>query len=164
LLFFCFYTCRLLVDKKLTLSAVADIQSRLCLGQGLKKTVNWEDDREWSLPARVVAYKGYARSAFSSTLLFRDKLHFRFGYMGFGLFSNGRRFDFCAGASVFALMETIYQKYAGKQEDLALLWSCAEALGSAELGAGLNKGNFHAAAKEIYQRMTGDQFSALTRA
>jgi hypothetical protein len=160
LLFFCFYAARLLVDRKLTLSAAVDIQRRLRLGQGLEKAINWEDDREWSLPARVIAYKGYAKSAFSSTLLFRGKLHFRFGYMGFGLFSNGKRFDFCAGASVFALLETIYQKYAGRPEDLALLWDCAVALGNMELGAGLNKGNFQAVAGETYQRITGDRFPA----
>ncbi len=161
LLFFCLYTARLLVDKKLTLSAATNIQKQLRLGQGLEKAVNWDEDRQFSLPARVIEYRGYAKSAISSSLLFRDKLHFRFGYMGFGLFSNGKRFDFCAGASVFALLETIYKKYDGNQEALAVLWSCAEALGNEGLGVKINKGNCLTRGKEIYQSITGDQFAAL---
>ncbi|MEL7624259.1 MAG: hypothetical protein AAGU12_11785 [Clostridiales bacterium] len=161
LLFFCLYTARLLVDKKLTLSAATEIQKQLRLGQGLEKAVNWDEDRQFSLPARVIEYKGYAKSAISSSLLFRNKLHFRFAYMGFGLFSNGRHFDFCASASVFALLERIYCKYVGSGEDLAVLWDCAEAMGKMELGAKLNKGNCLTRAKEIYQSVTGDQFPAL---
>jgi hypothetical protein len=162
-LFFCLYTARLLVDKKISLSAAVELQKRLRLGAALERCVSWEEDREYTPPARLIPYKGYTKSVLSATLLFRDKLHFRFGYAGFGFFSNGRRFDFCAGASVFALLETIYNTRGKDKDLLAKLWRAAALMGGVVLGEALNRGNCLAVGKQIYAEATGDQFPALTR-
>ena len=156
LLFFCLFTCRILVDKKLSLSAARDIQKHLLLGRGLEPSLRWEEGRAYTLPAKVVDYRGYAKSAMSATLMLREKIHFRFGHMGFGLFSNGRRFGFCAAASVFALMTTIYKQHDGQGQSLDFLWVCAGKLGSADLGGGLTRGNYRQAAVQIYKEVTGD--------
>ena len=158
LLFLCIYTCRVLVEKKFTLSAATDLQKHLLLGPVLEKSCRWEESRAYTFPARAIEYRGYAKSAISSSLMLREKPRFRFGYMGFGLFSNGRRFDFCAAASVFVLIETIYKKNAGDSRALDLLWDCAEKLGGAGLGVSLRKGNFLTAAADIYRSATGDPY------
>ena len=168
LLFFCMYTCRLLVDKKLSLSMAQEIQRRLSLGSALEQSILRDEDRAHSLPAKTIAYSGrYTKNVISSSLMFRNNLHFRFGHVGFGFFGNAKRFDFCAQASVFALAETLCGKYTdvGEQPDegnirdekaLELLWAGAQRIGEVTLGRDLNRGNYRAAAGEIYKALCGE--------
>ena len=161
-LFFLFYTCQILVDKKTTLSAATRLLERLKLGKELEKCANWEEERPFTFPARVIPYRGYAKSAYSATLMFKEKLHFRFGYMGFGLFSNGKKFDQCAIASVFGLMDSIYNNSKDK-EMLDYLWQAAGALGQEAIGKALNQGNSGDTAMRLYAQITGDCFPALLK-
>ena len=162
-LFFLQYTCSILVDKKMTLRAAQQLMDRLKLGPELEKCANWEEIRPFTFPARIIPYKGYTKSAFSATLMFKEKLHFRFGYMGFGFFSNGKKFDHCAAASVFGLVDTIYNQNQENRELLDALWRAAAALGNVPLGKELNQGNCQDSASRLYLRVTGDGFPALMK-
>ena len=163
LLFFCYYVCRIAVDRKITLSAVKEIFKQLRLGPALEKVVRWEEDRAYTSPARMVQYQGHRQSSLSAGMLFRDKIHFRFGHTGFGVFSNGRHFDFCAVGSVFVLLEEMYRRHKEEENVLAMLWQCAELIGKTEPGPALNKGNWSQAATGIYLQVTEDPCPLLTK-
>ncbi|MEA4891627.1 MAG: hypothetical protein VB085_03575 [Peptococcaceae bacterium] len=162
-LFFLLYTCQVLVDKKTSLAAAQRLMEQLKLGSELEKCANWEEERPFTFPARIIPYKGYAKSAFSATLMFKGKLYFRFSYMGFGLFSNGKKFDQCAIASVFGLLDSIYNRNQEDRQLLDALWQAAQVLGSFPLGKELNQGNCQDTAKRLYLQVTGDDFPALLK-
>jgi len=157
-LFFCLYTTRLLVDKKLLLPVVKEIQARLALGEDLKKVVSRAEDSEFSLPARVIGYAGSGRSAFSASMMLDKKLQFRFGHIGFGLFSNGRHFSRCAAASIYGMLQTIYRNNTEDLQCLDYLWQAAAAISQLELGRELRKGNFLQVAQRVYTEITADPF------
>ncbi len=171
-LFFNMYVCNLLLNKKLSLSGANAIQSRLNYSpEEWLQILNWEECRPYTPPCKVTAYKGYTRSAMTSSLYFRKNLHFRYGCMGFGFFSNKKHFDRCACGSVFGLMETIYKVNSSVSDDLdigrrasspeqmktlSLLWKAASAIGQLELGKELYKGNWRAVSIALYRELTGD--------
>ncbi len=171
-LFFIMYVCNLLLNKKLSLSGANAIQSRLNHSpEEWLQILNWEEGRPYTPPCKVTAYRGYARSAMTSSLYFRKNLHFRFGCMGFGFFSNKRHFDRCACGSVFGLMETIYRVNSSVSDDLdigrrvsnseqiqtlSMIWKAASAVGHLELGKELYKGNWRAVAIALYRELTED--------
>jgi len=160
-LFFCFYAARLLVDKKLSLTCAQEIQKKLAIGSRWEKVVSWADDREFTLPARVIEYKGLVRSAFSASLMMDKKIHYRFGHIGFGIFGNSKHFERCAAASVYSMLETIYNKNEDDPKCLEYLWQAAEAISKLELGKELNKGTYQKIAQEIYAKITNDYFPGL---
>lgn len=174
-LFFCMYTCHLLMNKKLSLSGAKAIREHLDYSpEEWLQILNWEERRPYTPPCKVTAYKGYARSAMTSSLSFKEKPIFRFGNMGFGFFSNKKHFDRCASGSVFGLLETIYKINSGMPEDeihvgrrvskpdqariLSLLWKAASAVARLELGKELYRGNWQAVATALYKGITGDEY------
>lgn len=180
-LFFLLYTCRLLVEKKLTISGVNFIRNNLeHTRERWYEILNWEEQRVFTPPCRVVPYRGYARSCLSSSVLFRARPVFRSGRMGFGFFSNGKHFDFCAGGSVFGLIETIYRIHSKEPDEgaadcrrrvnaqqeklLGELFEACSFLRRVDLGPELNRGNWSLVAYGIYQAVTGDGYPALTDA
>lgn len=180
-LFFLLYTCRLLVEKKLTISGANFIRNNLEHSrERWYEILNWEEQRVFTPPCRVTPYRGYARSCLSSSVLFRQRPVFRSGRMGFGFFSNGKHFDFCAGGSVFGLIETIYRIHSkepgegakdcrrrvGAQQEKLLdeLFDACAFVRRVDLGPELNRGNWKLAAFGIYQAVTGDEYPALTDA
>lgn len=160
-LFFCLYSTRILVDKKLLLPTAKEIQSQLSKGAAWEKVVSWAEDREFTLPARVIDYKGLARSAISASMMLGNTLQFRFSYIGFGLFSNGRHFNRCASASVYGMLQTIYRKNQEDRQCLDYLWEACMAVGRLELGRELRKGNCVRVAQRIYSEITSDNFPGL---
>jgi hypothetical protein len=160
-LFFCLYTTRILVDKKLKLTTAKLIQKNLSRGAGWEKTLSWSEDRDYTLPARTIEYKGLVSSAFSASMMLGKTLHFRFGHMGFTLFSNGKFFEQCAEASIYALLEAIYNKNENNKEALDYLYQAAVAISCLELGNHLRKGDCLKVAQEIYNDITKDYFPGL---
>lgn len=157
-LFFCLYTTRLLVDKKLLLPAAKEIQMQLAKGEAWEKVVGWAEDRDFTLPARVIDYKGYAKSAFSASMMLGNTLQYRFSYIGFGFFSNARHFGKCASASVYGMLQTIYRNNKDDRQCLDYLWQAAAAISRLELGRELRKGNCLKLAQKIYGDITSDYF------
>lgn len=180
-LFFLLYTCRLLTDKKMSISGVDFIRKNLEYSrERWYEILNWEEQRVFTLPCRTIPYRGYARSCISSSILFKDKPVFRSGRMGFGFFSNGKHFIFCAGGSVFGLIETIYQIHSKEPKDGAenlrrrvnaeqgkvldeLFTACAY-VRRLELGRELNRGNCNTVAYAIYRAVTNDTYPPMTEA
>lgn len=157
-LFFCLYTTRLLVDKKLLLPVAKEIQVQLSKGEAWEKVVSWAEDREFTLPARVIDYKGYAKSAFSASMMLGNKIQYRFSYIGFGFFSNARHFGRCASSSVYGMLQTIYRKNKEDRQCLDYLWQAAVAISRLQLGRELRKGNCQKLAQMIYGEITSDYF------
>ena len=161
-LFFCLYTTRLLVDKKLQLTTATQIQERLAMGgPRWEKVVRWDEDREYTLPVRVIEYKGLVKSAFSASMMLDKKVHYRFGHIGFGFFGNSKQFGKCAEASVYAMLETIYNKNEDDSQCLDYLWQAAAAISKLELGKELNKGTYLRVAQNIYAEITEDYFPGI---
>lgn len=160
-LFFCLYTTRILVDSKLLLPVAKEIQMQLSKGAAWEKVVSWADDRDFTLPVRVIEYKGLGRSAFSASMMLGNRLQYRFGYIGFGLFSNGRHFGRCASASVYGMLQTIYRKNIEDRQCLDYLWQAAAAISLLGLGRDLRKGNSLKVAQRIYGEITSDYFIGL---
>jgi hypothetical protein len=160
-LFFCLYTTRLLVDKKLLLTTAKEIQKNLAMGPRWEKVVRWDEDREFTLPVRVIEYKGLVRSAFSASMMLGKTVHYRFGHIGFGFFSNGKQFGKCAEASVYAMLETIYNKNEDDPQCLDYLWQAAAAISKLELGKELTKGDCLKIAQGMYAEITQDYFPGL---
>lgn len=163
-LFFCLYTTRLLVDKKLLYPTAKEVQSQLSKGAAWEKVVSWAEDRDFTLPARVIDYKGLNRSAFSASMMLGNKLQYRFSYIGFGLFSNGRHFGRCASASIYGMLQTIYRKNKEDRQCLDYLWQSAVAISQLGLGRELRKGNCLKEAQRIYGEITSDYFMGLDAA
>ena len=180
-LFFLLYTCNLLTDKKLTLSAANFIKDNLEHSrERWYEILNWEEKRVFTPPCRVIPYRGYAKSCISSSLLFRDKPVFRSGRMGFGFFSNSKHFPFCAGGSVFGLIETIYKIHskdpkegaedgrrrvnAEQAKELDTLFTACAFIRRIELGRELNRGNWTAVAYAIYREAAHDEYPPMTEA
>ena len=178
-LFFCMYTCHLLMNKKLSLSGANAIREHLDYSpEEWLRILNWEEHRPYTPPCKTTAYRGYSKSAMTSSLFCKDKPVFRFGNMGFGFFSNKKHFDRCAAGSVFSLLETIYKIHSGIPEGeiemgrrvsnaeqakiLAFIWQAASAVARLELGKELYRGNWQAAAIALYKGITGDEYPAGT--
>lgn len=159
ILFFCLYTTRLLVDRKLLLPAAREIQEQLARGKAWEKVVSWAEDREFTLQARVMEYSGIVRSAFSASMMLDKSLQYRFSYIGFGFFGNARHFGRCAGNSIYGMLQTIYRKNETDPQCLDYLWQAAVAIGKLQLGRELQKRNFMRVAQEIYTEITGDVLS-----
>ena len=69
-LFFLYYTTHFLTNKKITASQANFIREHLSLRpEGWLKVFNWEEDRPFSCPCRLVGYRGYSKSCFSSSFL-----------------------------------------------------------------------------------------------
>lgn len=177
-LYFCMYACNLLVHKKLTLSGARALQASMRhSAEEWLQIVNWEETRPYTPPCKVTAYRGYVRSAMTSTLLLKPSLPFRYGYMGFGFFSNRKHFDRCACGSVFGLMETLYRVNTGEPGDemmldrrkaspeqaraLECLFGAASAISGLLLGSELNRGNWRAVAGTLYKELSGDDAELL---
>lgn len=174
-LFFCMYACHMLMNKKLSLSGANAIREHLDYSpEEWLQILNWEERRPYTPPCKVTAYRGYAKSAMTSSMFFKAKPVFRFGSMGFGFFSNKKHFDRCACGSVFGLLETIYKLNSGIPEGeidmgrrslnadqervLGLLFKTASAVARLELGRELFRGNWQAVAAALYKGITGDEY------
>ena len=180
ILFFLLFTCRLLTDKKLSITGANFIHNNLeHTSENWLKILNWEEDRPFSCTCRVIPYRGYAKSAFSSSILFKDdRPVFRFGHMGFGFFSNKKFFDFCSGGAVFGLMESIYNMHSKEPKERGIgdrrklsaegkivmeqLFTAAALVRRLQLGPDLNRGNCVPVAYLLYQKATGDTYPPIT--
>lgn len=175
-LFFLLFTCRLLTGKKLTFTGANFIHDHLEYSyETWMKILNWEEGRPFSCSCRVIDYRGYAKSCFSSSIMFKeDRPVFRMGCMGFGFFSNKKYYDFCAGGAVFGLMETIYNMHSKAPKEIHLgdrrkltaegkvvmeqLFTAAALVRRLQLGPDLNRGNCIPMAYLLYQKATGDTY------
>lgn len=163
ILFFCLYTLRLMTDKKVSLKTAQSVQEKLSLGKELIKVVSWSEDRPFSLPARVIEYKGFKRDAFSASMMADKCIRFRFGRLGFGFFSSSKHYDDCAEKAIYGMLETVYEKIKKDPEGLDKLWKTAVAISCLQLGANVNRGNFQKTAETIYSEATGDNLSGLAQ-
>lgn len=161
ILFLCLYTLRLLTDKKVALKTAQSVQEKFAMGKGLLKVVSWAEDRTFSLPARVIEYKGFKRDAFSASMLVDRCVRFRFGRLGFGFFSSSKHYDDCAEKAMFGMLETVYEKIKQDPDAVDKLWKAIAAIGALCLGTDVNKGNFQKVAEKIYFDVTGDDLSQL---
>lgn len=156
LYFFCHYTTRLLVMKKITLRTALDIQKKLKQGRelsGLMET--WEQGMP-GLEVTVSDYSGSWRYNFSASMMWKGEQPFRLGYIGFGFFfTNKKKLNLCAQLSVYGMVYTLYRMYHEDEAALQYLWESCRAMGGLELGDGLNTRNYSEAAKAVYQRVLG---------
>lgn len=159
-LFFCLYTARILNTKKVALNTANKIKDDLKLGSAWEKVLNGDDDAEVKMPITVVEYKQNPRYSFSASMLIRKRIHFRFGYLGFGFLTRKKLLSKCAEYAVFTMMYTIRKLNMQNKTALQYLWQAAELLGNKEFGIDFNRKNCEKAAENIYTQVTGDKLTA----
>ena len=157
ILFFCLYTTAVLTNKKVSSSAAQRIMGNLQIGAEWEKVFEKEDGRLFDVPVKTTDYLGITKSVIRSQMMIDNKdtgikIHFQFGTSGFGIFSNGRHFEFCAENSVYTLLEKTYRLNLSKPEAVDILWRSAVALGGLELGSALCINNRIETAKSIYNK------------
>lgn len=158
LYFFCLYVCRLLTEKKIGITDVLTLQKQLALGAELMDFCKDPSAEGSPLEMEITPAGNIGQMTFSASLLLRkDRCSFRWGYIGFGYFLGRRKLVVCATQSVYGLLHTMYHIFKEDAQKTDRLWRACAALGTTQIGAVLNRGNFRETAEQVCKNILGGE-------